>query len=657
MDAEPDKERPDKDYIVIARKWRPSTFDEVVGQDHVTRTLKNALTSGHVAHAYLFTGPRGVGKTTVARLLAKSLNCAEAETLEPCGKCAACIEIAQGTSMDVIEIDGASNRGIDEIRNLRDSVRYAPVGGKKKVYIIDEVHMLTSEAFNALLKTLEEPPPHVVFVFATTQPLKVPQTIVSRCQRFDFRRISSAEIAARLAKICKGDGHKCEPGALALISQQAEGSMRDAQSMLEQVLAFSGGTATEADIRPIMGLRGSELLSRIGRALVGGDEKAVLELLGEASDAGVDPLDLTTSLVEWIRNILITSIDPESRELAALSTEARRELAEEARSISTEHILSILAMLTETEDRIKRATHQRYLLESVLLRATRVKSVAKVSDLIKMLETMGGGTGAGGMGVGGKGAGGGSAGSGGAGSGGGAPSGPMGRSDGPGGHGRTGSKPGAGPASKADGVRTDGIRTDGIRSDASRTDSGTRTDGAAPGGRVICTGLGPNAVGLWLDVVESLRETRVSLASILDLCEPPAYSDGALWLMLPSTFHQSQVLRGDNFRILTQKIEKLTNTSVVLRTRVVDADRAADADGVSAKGARPTGATPSGATPNQARADEVKSSQDASFDAIADRHPIVKALVRNLGGKIVDVRRGRQRTPGGERSSQGGETS
>jgi DNA polymerase-3 subunit gamma/tau len=580
-------------YLVIARKWRPATFDQVVGQEHVTRTLKNALSSGRVAHAYLFTGPRGVGKTTVARVLAKSLNCAEAPTVNPCGKCSSCVEIAQGSSMDVVEIDGASNRGIDEIRNLRESVRYAPVGGKKKVYIIDEVHMLTTEAFNALLKTLEEPPPHVVFVFATTQPLKVLGTITSRCQRFDFRRISAAEIGARLAEICKGDGYTCEPGALALISQQADGSMRDAQSMLEQVLAFSGGSATEADIRPIMGLRGSEMLSRIGRAIVGGDQRQVIEILGEAFDAGVDPLDLVASLVEWTRNLLVTSIDPDSRELQALSPEARRELAEEAASLTSEHLLCVLSMLAEAEDSLKRATHQRYLLESVILRITRIKSVARVSDLIKMLDGTGGAKAA---------------------PGGGGTREAARRTEPPaegawgGGPARTGKSQDKPPERKAVDGATSAVH-DGGRARVPE------------GAEAVFLGAVVDPIKAWQEVVESLRETKASLASILDLCDPPSSYDGALWLMLPSAFHQSQILKGDNFRILTRKIQELTNTSVVLKTRIADANAE-------------------------------KASQDSSqLDAIADRHPIVKALIQNFGGKIVDVRRDRQHGSGGEQSS------
>lgn len=615
-----DRKAPGEGYIVIARKWRPLSFDEVVGQEHVTRTLKNAITGGRVAHAYLFTGPRGVGKTTIARVLAKALNCAESPTVTPCGKCAPCTEIAQGTSMDVIEIDGASNRGIDEIRNLRESVRYAPVGGKKKVYVIDEVHMLTTEAFNALLKTLEEPPPHVVFVFATTQPLKVPQTIVSRCQRFDFRRITTTDIADRLAAICKGDGYACEAGALAMIAQQAEGSMRDAQSMLEQVLAFSGGTASVADIRPVMGLRGSELVSNIGKAIVTGNEKQVLELLGQAFDAGVDPADLAATLIEWIRYLLISSIDPGSRELQSLTAEMRQELAGEARLLSSEQLLCILGMLTHAEDGLKRASHQRYLLESVILRMTRIKAVAKVADLIRMLEGQGEATGTGQAGSAGKGE-----------------LGSVGSRGAGGERGAGGPSPGSEARNRAGTVGQSGL---GVAGAARAGQAGARAAETQGVGRVMGDGRGPSGaapvpqagksdvVRAWSEVVESLRETKASLASILDLCEPPAFSDGAFWLMLPSAFHQSQVMKSENLRILTQKIGELTNRSVILRTKIADGK----SDGKEVGGRRAL-------------------EDAAQYDAIAEKNPIVRALIENLGGKIVDIRRDRQNGPGSERAS------
>jgi DNA polymerase-3 subunit gamma/tau len=554
-------ERASEGYVVIARKWRPATFDEVIGQEHVTRTLKNAIQSGRVAHAYLFTGPRGVGKTTVARVLAKSLNCAEGPTLKPCGECPVCREIAQGTSMDVIEIDGASNRGIDEIRNLRESVRYAPVGGKRKVYIIDEVHMLTQEAFNALLKTLEEPPPHVVFVFATTQPLKVPQTIVSRCQRFDFRRIPADLIAARLSQICETEGYKCDAGALGVVSQRADGSMRDGQSMLEQVLAFSGGSATEEDIRPIMGLRGSDTVSRIAGAVIRGDEADVLKLTAEAFDVGIDPLDLVGALTEWIRYLMVYSIDPETRELQGLTEETRTTIAEQAGDLETQHLLTLLSMIADAEDRIKRATHQRYLLESVILRMANVKSIARVSDIVELLRQGGGGQ----------------------------------------------SPAEASPRKSKRAGRTTRPKGDAVLGQELRPAAGVRAD----------------IVGSWQDVIESLRETRASLASILDLCEPPKLLEGVCWLQLPSAFHESQVLKGPNLRILTEQLRKLTNNTVTVKTTVKTEGRKETED----------------------RKEEERPSKADDVEAIMENDPVIRSLAESLGGKVVGIRR-RKETAG-----------
>lgn len=625
-----------KDYIVIARKWRPGTFDDVIGQEHVTRTLKNAITGGRVAHAYLFSGPRGVGKTTVARVLAKSLNCTEGPTTDPCDKCAACLEIAQGTSMDVIEIDGASNRGIDEIRNLRESVRYASVGGKKKVYIIDEVHMLTQEAFNALLKTLEEPPSHVVFVFATTQPLKVPQTIVSRCQRFDFRRIPAGMISERLKKVCETDGYKCDDSALALIAQRAEGSMRDAQSMLEQVLAFSGGSARDEDIGSIMGFRGSEAVSRIAGVIISGDEAAVLRLLGEAFDGGVDPLDLVASLTEWIRFLLIASIDPRSRELLALTEETRKQLLKMVDGISTEHLLSLLSMIADAENNIKRASHQRYLLEAVVLRMANVKSIARVSDIVEMLKRPGAvirPDGVGGSdGVSGRGAGGGSG----------------GKAPGPGPESATASRK---KASRPPGAGKEGpgkARPDRNKSDSSAADGTATTtfDGSQAG----------DVIQSWQDVIEHLRETKIGLASILDLCEPPRLSGGIYWINVPSSFHESQVRKGQNLRILTEEVQKHTNASVTIKTRVrsekvewteTAATAVTEFEGVTELETGTETDTGAGAYAGPGVAAEFEAGPDSrpaagpqasDIAAVVEKDPVIRALVENLGGKVVGIR-------------------
>ena len=554
-------------YLVIARKWRPSSFDQVIGQEHVTQTLKNAINGDRVAHAYLFTGPRGVGKTTIARILAKALNCEKAPTLEPCGKCPACTEIGQGTSMDVIEIDGASNRGIDEIRNLRESVRYAPVGGKKKVYIIDEVHMLTQEAFNALLKTLEEPPPHVVFIFATTQPLKVPDTIVSRCQRFDFRRIGAAEISARLRDICKTDGYACEESALQVISQRAEGSMRDAESLLEQVLAFSGGSATEAEIAPIVGLRGSDMVLKLVDAMGAGERRAVMEIIGEAMDGGIDPSDLASAAMEHIRFLLVASIDPESRELMSLGDKLREATVKSAGALSTEHLLTMLTMLSKSENSIKRATHQRYILEAVLLRMASIGTLVNIKDVIATVEKIkGGGTGK-------------------PRTGGGAP-----------GKSRSSGKAPAKSPGRAHKERG-----------AGHSKKVGHFEGLAQPQAPARKGAAQGIADAWKSVVEGLRNTKASLASVLELGELSNPESGTLLIEFDNKFHEDQVRKGKNLQILTDAVEKLTNTSVVIKTKV--------------------------------KPDRRKQPASENYDEIATREPVVRAIIDRFGGRVRGIRR------------------
>src|SRR5437762_1209501 len=273
-------------YEVFARKYRPQTFDELVGQAHVSRTLKNAVEQGRLAHAYLFVGPRGIGKTSTARILAKSLNCAKGPTITPCGKCDNCLEITGGNSLDVIEIDGASNRGIDDVRELRDNVRYAPAKGRYKIYIIDEVHMLTKEAFNALLKTLEEPPPHVKFIFATTDVQKVPITILSRCQRFDFTGIASPLIIDRLRAVAKAEAVDADDEALELLARRAGGSMRDAQSLLDQLLAFGGDRLTVEQVHQLLGTAQDERVLALASAVLEHDSPRALGLFAQAADEG-----------------------------------------------------------------------------------------------------------------------------------------------------------------------------------------------------------------------------------------------------------------------------------------------------------------------------------------------------------------------------------
>jgi DNA polymerase-3 subunit gamma/tau len=296
------------EYLVLARKFRPQTFDDVAGQEPVVRTLVNAIGQGRIGHAFLFSGPRGVGKTSVARILAKSLNCEQGPTATPCNKCANCKEITDGNSMDVREIDGASNRGIDEIRELRENVKFAPAASKYKIYIIDEVHMLTREAFNALLKTLEEPPGHVIFIFATTENHKVPATILSRCQCYDFRRISLSEIAANLGRLAAAEGITVSPTALSWIAEAGDGSMRDAQSIFDQVISYAGLTISDDDVEDILGLADRKYLYRLSEAIMARNAGVCLMILEEAYLAGIDMKHFYSMLLKHFRNLLLVKI-------------------------------------------------------------------------------------------------------------------------------------------------------------------------------------------------------------------------------------------------------------------------------------------------------------------------------------------------------------
>src|SRR5688500_2559916 len=299
-------------YQVLARKWRPRTFDEVVGQPTVTRTLKNALATGRIGHAFLLSGARGVGKTTSARILAKALNCAKVDgpTPDPCGECSSCVEIAAGTSLDVQEIDGATHNGVEQVRELRESARYNPARDRFKIWIIDEVHMLSTGAFNALLKTLEEPPPRVKFVFATTEYHKIPDTILSRCQQYDFRMIPAKELVAHLRQVADGEAIQVSGEALARIARAAEGSARDALSLFDQVLSFSGQTVRDEDIGALLGLVDRELLLGVARAILEGESLSLLQLVDRLSDYGADYRNFNRELILFFRELLLLKVAP-----------------------------------------------------------------------------------------------------------------------------------------------------------------------------------------------------------------------------------------------------------------------------------------------------------------------------------------------------------
>ena len=374
-------------YQVIARKWRPQTFADLVGQQHVTETLGNAIKNNRVAHAYIFSGARGVGKTTAARILAKALNCVKGPTAEPCGECDSCTEIAAGSSLDVIEIDAASNRGIDQIRELREMVRYAPASSRSKVVILDEAHMLTGEASNALLKTLEEPPDRVIFVMATTEPEHLADTIRSRSQHFHFRALTFAEITARLEEIGKRENLKIEPGALAVIARMAEGSLRDALSLLEQARAYCGETVLDKDVRELLGVVPEDSLNELVGAIADGSAERALGLVHTFQKDGRNLQHFCREAIRHMRNLLIARVCGANSDLIAATPDQRPALGKAAEQFSEEDLTRFFQILLQTDDDLRRKPDPRVHLEMGLLRLITAARLAPLEELMSELKS------------------------------------------------------------------------------------------------------------------------------------------------------------------------------------------------------------------------------------------------------------------------------
>ena len=371
-------------YQVFARKYRPKTFDDVLGQDHVVRTLKNAIAQKRLAHAYLFVGPRGTGKTTTARILAKALNCTNGPKADFDPDEDVCVEIAEGRSLDVLEIDGASNNSVDDVRNIRESVRFAPARGQFKVYYIDEVHMLSTAAFNALLKTLEEPPEYVKFIFATTEPNKILPTILSRCQRFDLRPIPSEIIASHLLHIAKEEGIQLHESAAWAIAKGADGGMRDAQSMLDQLVAFCGETITEANVLDVFGFTSRETVAGVIGSLLNRDTPAALATVQREAEAGRELSQLLGELIGAIRALLVAKLDPATGG-DGIPAETWAALRASADNYPPERLLSVIDVFAETEGRMKWASNKRLHLEIGIIKAVQTLGEVRLSDVIKVL--------------------------------------------------------------------------------------------------------------------------------------------------------------------------------------------------------------------------------------------------------------------------------
>jgi len=375
-------------YLVLARKYRPQAFDQVIEQVHITRTLTNAIAAGRVAHAILFSGPRGTGKTTVARILAKAMNCKQGPTPEPCNICRSCHEITAGNAIDVFEIDGASNNSVDQIRELRENIKYMPAHSPSKIYIIDEVHMLSTAAFNALLKTLEEPPSHVMFMFATTEPHKIPITILSRCQRYDFRRIGLNSISSHMASLCRQEGFEIAAESLGLIAREAGGSMRDALSLLDQLMTCARGLVTHEQVLDILGVIDRKVIFDLADSILNADIHVMLDLLGDVYDRGHDMKKLYADLLEHFRNLLVVAMGNKIEKLVDLPSGEIAQLVIQAKPISAESLNHIFDILFGAEASVRLSPQPKLVLEMTLIKLLQTKPSLPIDVLIDKLDAL-----------------------------------------------------------------------------------------------------------------------------------------------------------------------------------------------------------------------------------------------------------------------------
>jgi len=372
-------------YIVLARRWRPQQFEDIIGQEHVSKTLANSMETGRIAHSFIFAGPRGVGKTTTARILAKALNCEKGPTAKPCNTCNICESITKGTSLDVLEIDGASNRGIDEIRNLRENIRFTPSQGKYRIYIIDEVHMLTKEAFNALLKTLEEPPKHAIFIFATTEIHRVPATILSRCQRYDFKRIPIKTIIGHLSHISESEKLEVEPDALLQIAKKADGSMRDAQSILDQIISYSGTKITGESIREALGIISEDIYFEFTELIRMSDLKALLLLCQKVVADGYDIGEFLTGFEEHFRNLLVTRTLGSS-EIVSVTEHLQEKYLSVGNQFSENDLLLYLQQISDLQNMIRWAPHPPLKFELGILKMAKMPAAVDIEELLEKID-------------------------------------------------------------------------------------------------------------------------------------------------------------------------------------------------------------------------------------------------------------------------------
>jgi len=575
-------------------------FEDVVGQTHITTTLRNALATGRIAHAYIFSGQRGCGKTTTARILAKALNCSRlTKNFNPDNACDVCKEITEGRSLDVIEIDGASNRGVEEIRNLRESVRYTPTRGTHKVYIIDEVHMLTKEAFNALLKTLEEPPSHVVFIFATTEIHKVPATIVSRCQRFDFRRIGIDEIMARLRFIAAEEKVSIEDDALMVVAKKGDGSLRDAQSIFDQVRSFCGNSITTADALKTLNAVDLDVYFKVTDAIRSKEQRRGIEIINDIIQSGYDLKEFVSGLTEHLRNLLV-ALSTQSTQLVETSDHYRKRYLEEAADWDEADLLRLLRQSNELEQSMRWAAQPRYKLESGLLQMIAMERSVKIGELLEQIgelrKKLGSSSASEGR-TGGKGA----------------------RSSG---DVRVVGSVSAGtlrtPAAMPVGREALGMS---MRTQAGMGSAGARTIqpmGIMSGGGSMRPISAEEAYARWQEWVGEVRKERISVASSLDHSRIAEVSNGSIRIACPDDYHVSTLRRNREF--LTDSFRKVTGYHVRIEPEVL-----ADNPDVSIS------------LPLQSRSDAPVVPQRPIGQRSEEEHPVIQALIRELGAEKVEI--------------------
>jgi DNA polymerase III subunit gamma/tau len=581
-------------YQVLARKWRPQRFADVVGQSHVTTTLANAIATGRLAHAFLFCGPRGVGKTTTARILAKCLNCERAAggpVPEPCNACDACREISQGVSLDVLEIDGASNRGIDEIRDLRENVRYAPSRGRAKVYVIDEVHMLTKEAFNALLKTLEEPPPSVYFVFATTEEHKVPATIRSRCQRYDFHRIARDVLEDTLRTLCEREGFEAEPQAIAELCRHADGGLRDAESLLDQAAATGEGKVTREHVRELLGEAPEEtylaIVEAAGRADAGGSLVALAGIL----DRGMDPGRVASGLAQCLRDLLVASTVPGHAAALGVRAELMGEYARVAGALPPAKLAACLALAGRTVSEVRRAERPRLVLEIALARMSRLEDPGELAALVRRLDGVSGGPAVPDAGA--------------------PPSG-------------AGPAPAAPRPAHASDEPPDDVYEALAAEEAPARASAPRPATAAapppdfgepplPDEELVPAPLGEGALGeTWRTLVDRVGRRKRMLSSFLAHGLPVGLDDEGLSVVFENDYHHGMVLRRENLSLIREEMTALLGRAVELKAKV---------------GRFPAGSRPA--------SDPAPARRPADPRDLLTANPGLKRVIDELGGQIL----------------------